>query len=83
MNTRTRLVGISLALTVSGVVAAALSTSTTSAGDDPDGAIAELTVEHCGISPAEPGPGGEDVSDLLADVTRNMFAPVTPIFLYP
>lgn len=82
MNTRIRLVGVSMALTVSAVAAAALAAPTTVAVDQPDGSIAAVAVEHCGnVGPA--GPSSEDVSDVLTHVARNVFAPITPIFRFP
>lgn len=85
MNTRIRLAGMALAVSVVG--AGALSASTTCAVDVLGDEVAELVIEHCGSSPAESSSNGDVVSDLLADLlahlARNQFAPVFPIMRAP
>jgi hypothetical protein len=81
MKTRIRFVGVALAVSVVG--AGALSASTTCAVDVLGDEVAELVVERCGSSPAAGSSNRDVVSDLLADLARNQFAPVVPIMRAP
>ena len=81
MKTRIGSVGMALAVSVVGV--GALSVSTTCAVDVLGDELAEFVVERCGSSPAESSSNGDVVSDLLADLARNQFAPAFPIMRAP
>ena len=81
MKTPIRFVGVALAVSVVG--AGALPASTTCAVDILGDELAEFVIERCGSSPVESTSNGDVVSDLLADLARNQFAPVSPIMRAP
>ena len=81
MKAPIRFVGVALAVSVVG--AGALSASTTCAVDVLGDELAELVVERRGSSPLESSSNGDVVSDLLADLAWNQFAPVFPIMRAP